>query len=192
MAKLEISSLKDILADLKNPLESQNYEKMKRSIMAQIIRQKDMVFQREVSPDGNQWAKLSQMAEERRNEKRSKNPVKNENGEVKYAFHKVLQDTGTLRNSVSAPVAPHGIRSTIGDEVQVGTNLNYAATHQYGADIRPTKAKALAIPMAGGGVVFAKHVRIPSRPFLGFSSDGKDEQEIQKIIQRHVTNYLVK
>src|SRR6185312_8848018 len=28
-----------------------------------------------------------------------------------------------------------------------GTNLDYAATHQYGATIHPTNAKALAIPL---------------------------------------------
>lgn len=188
--KYEISSLKDILADLKNPLEAQAYDKMKRTIMSQIIRQKDIVFQQETSPDGNKWVRLSQLAEDNRKAKASKNPVMNDQGTVKYGSHKILQDTGTLKNSVATNIAPHAIRSTLGDEVTVGTNLNYAAIQQYGGDIRPKAAQALAIPLPGGGVVFAKHVHIPSRPFLGFSADGKDEAQIQQVIQKHVSQYM--
>ena len=50
----------------------------------------------------------------------------------------ILSDTGRLRNSLTYQVG--------NDEVQVGTNVKYARTHQFGATIKPKKAKALAFP----------------------------------------------
>jgi len=49
----------------------------------------------------------------------------------------------------------------------VGATMEYAATHQFGAEITPKSAKALFVP----GYGMLKKVKIPARPYLGVSSD---------------------
>lgn len=72
-----------------------------------------------------------------------------------------LRDTGRLSRSITSAV--------IGNAAVVGTNVIYAKTHQFGATIRPRSAGALAIPLAGGGIVLAQKVTIPARPFMPIS-----------------------
>lgn len=77
-----------------------------------------------------------------------------------------LSDTGRLRRSFSVQnVSPRGFA--------IGTNVIYAATHQFGATIRPKRARFLRFRLAGGQgpLVFAKEVRIPPRPFLPTGPD---------------------
>lgn len=86
-----------------------------------------------------------------------------------------LLDTGRLRASITTRT-----RGRMGFEI--GTNAIYGAVHQYGATIRPKRAKYLAFRTGGvrggktqrrGGKlgkgeswVFAKQVTIPARPYL--------------------------
>jgi phage gpG-like protein len=73
---------------------------------------------------------------------------------------KPLQLTGRLRSSFSA--RPRGPKS-----IRVGTNVGYAPTHQYGAEIVPVNAKRLAFKVKGRkGMFFAKKVTIPAREML--------------------------
>lgn len=90
---------------------------------------------------------------------------------------KTLLDSGRLRNSFS-------YQSVTARGFKVGTNVIYAPVHQYGATIKPKKAKALRfkVPMLGpapkgggkgkrsGGTgsafVFAKSVTIPMRRMM--------------------------
>lgn len=66
--------------------------------------------------------------------------------------------------------------TTAGNQITVGTNRIYAAVHQFGATIKPVNARALVfrLGMAGprggksSGIVRAKSVTIPARPYLGF------------------------
>ena len=60
--------------------------------------------------------------------------------------------------------------ATSGASVTIGSNKIYAGVHQFGAVIRPKKGKALVFRM-GGGLVFARQVRIPPRPYLGFGAE---------------------
>ena len=94
-------------------------------------------------------------------------PLKMRNGQI-------LSDSGRLKNSLSYQVGD--------DEVQVGTNVKYARTHQFGATIYPTstpkRKKALAFPGPGGKTIFAKKVVIPARPFLGL-----EQRQVNKIHQ---------
>jgi phage virion morphogenesis protein len=55
-----------------------------------------------------------------------------------------------------------------------GTNKKYGAVHQFGAVIRPVKAKNLVFHI-GKRVVRCKQVVIPARPYLGF---GPQEQRV--------------
>ncbi len=49
-----------------------------------------------------------------------------------------------------------------------------ARVHQYGATIRPKKARALCF-MLGGKKVFAQRVTIPARPYVGLSEANRAE-----------------
>jgi phage gpG-like protein len=72
--------------------------------------------------------------------------------------------TNRLRSSLSAVIVSYGV-------VRVGTNVSYAAIHEYGGKtpphiILPVRKKALAF---GGIVVRSVHhpgSRIPARPYL--------------------------
>ena len=70
----------------------------------------------------------------------------------------------------------------------VGTNVKYAATHQFGEPgrtIRARKKKALRFQV-GGKWVTKKQVRItiPARPFLGLSED--DMQEMKATVEEFI------
>lgn len=84
-----------------------------------------------------------------------------------------LTDTARLRRSITHEASR--------DRVEVGTNVVYAAPHQFGATIRPKKAKALVFQIPGVGWVTAQEVTIPARPFLGV--DQADAAEIVGTIE---------
>lgn len=63
--------------------------------------------------------------------------------------------------------------------VEVGTNKIYAAVHQFGATIQPREASHLVFRLASG-VVHARSVTIPARPFLGISK--ADEATIAETV----------
>lgn len=89
---------------------------------------------------------------------------------------KTLIRTSFLRSSI------HGEADDTG--WAVGTNVKYAATHQFGADrtIRPKRAKALRFKI-GDQWIMRKQVRvkIPARPFLGLSDE--DWEEIRQTVE---------
>ncbi|KZE34173.1 phage virion morphogenesis protein [Crenobacter luteus] len=87
---------------------------------------------------------------------------------------RLLQDKGTLKGSISA--------ASDNDHAVVGTDLKYAAIHQFGGktrphEIRPRNARALKF-----GGRYAKKVNhpgsdIPARPFLALTEQDADEIE---------------
>ena len=54
------------------------------------------------------------------------------------------------------------------DKAEVGSNLKYAAIHQFGGVIKAKNAKCLHF-LLNGQDVFAKSVKIPANPYLGIS-----------------------
>lgn len=72
-----------------------------------------------------------------------------------------LVDRGALRDSIASA----SDRTT----AVAGTNIIYAAIHQFGGEIRPRRARALKTPAGPRG-----RVTMPARPFLGFSQDDRD------------------
>lgn len=92
-----------------------------------------------------------------------------------------LSKDGFLRESITHQLGP--------GEVVIGTNVVYAAIHQFGGQtpprvIRPKHKKALAFTV-GGQKVVRKSVRhpgskMPARPFLGI--DSGDEAVISETI----------
>ncbi|WP_175404830.1 phage virion morphogenesis protein, partial [Endozoicomonas atrinae] len=63
-------------------------------------------------------------------------------------------------------------------------NVKYAAVHNFGATIRPKKAKILAFPGKNGQTVFAKKVVIPARPFLAI------EQRQINLVQQTIEQWV--
>lgn len=96
-------------------------------------------FERETAPDGKPWLKSIRAL---------------------LSGGQTLQDFGTLKGSITHVV--HG------DGVEVGSNLVYAAIHQFGGQ-------------AGRG----RKVTIPARPFLGI--DDSDAAAIERIVARHIS-----
>lgn len=90
---------------------------------------------------------------------------------------RTLRDSGRLRDSFQrGPPSRH--------RVEVGTNVIYAAIHQFGGTIRPRSAPALHFPLPGGGWVRTDQVTIPARPFAGVDADDLGQ------MRRIVTDYL--
>lgn len=81
-----------------------------------------------------------------------------------------LIDSTRLRGSITHEASNSG--------VEVGTNVPYAAVHQFGDIIMARTAQALHF-FIGGREVFVDSVEIPRRAFLGL--DEEDEQEIVEI-----------
>lgn len=108
-----------------------------------------------VDPTGKPWVTLQPWYQEQKKA---------------YKNH-ILSLTGRLSDSINSDVVD-------GHTVIVGTNVPYAAIHQFGGVIRPKTSKGLAI----GGVNsdgdanlgWAKKVTIPARPFLGISNQDKE------------------
>lgn len=74
---------------------------------------------------------------------------------------KTLVDSARLRNSIT-----HSADDT---SVDVGSNVVYAAVHQFGATITAKGGGALRFRLASGDFVTVKSVTIPARPYLGIS-----------------------
>ncbi|MCB1833934.1 MAG: phage virion morphogenesis protein [Geminicoccaceae bacterium] len=83
-----------------------------------------------------------------------------------------LVDSSRLRDSIT--------RRTSAESVEVGTNVVYAAIHQFGGVIRATAAPWLRFRV-GGRWVKKKQVTIPARPFLGAGPE--DNAEILRIFR---------
>jgi len=94
-----------------------------------------------------------------------------------------LFGSGRLRDSINY--------QTYGNKAEVGTNLGYAAIHQFGGRtaahiIRPRRKKALYWPGANHPVRFVRHPGsvIPARPFLGVRDS--DWPEIQDVLVQYL------
>ncbi len=94
-----------------------------------------------------------------------------------------LTDSGRLRASITHRASR--------DAVEVGTNVAYAAIHQFGGKtgprtIRPKRKKALYWPGAVHPVAQVNHPgsTIPARPFLGLDAD--DRASILRIVSRAI------
>ena len=104
-------------------------------------------FKTQTAPDGTAWAALQPWYQ--KDKRRNKN--------------RILTLNGYLRGQMTWQL--------VGDRtVEIGSNLPYAAVHQFGATIKPRAAKVL---MFRGHV--AKSVTIPARPYLGLSDEDRSE-----------------
>lgn len=86
-----------------------------------------------------------------------------------------LIDSGRLRTSITYMPGP--------SSVEVGTNVVYAAIHQFGGTIHAKNAPHLVFKI-GGRFASKDQVTIPPRPFLGI--DEGDRAEIGNILRDHL------
>lgn len=113
-------------------------------------------FEETKTPDGAAWSRSIRASE---------------NGGV------TLTMSGALKGSIHARATEEG--------AEVGTNLIYAATHQFGDSGRTIRAKNkpyLAFSYHGSTIRKKQvTVNIPARPFLGISEE--DRQEIKSLVE---------
>lgn len=89
---------------------------------------------------------------------------------------RTLIDSGRLRRSIVSRASE--------SEVVVGTNLRYAAIHQFGGEVRARGAGRLRFFLPGVGWRSPRRVVVPARPFLGI--DKADAGAIERIVGRHL------
>jgi len=94
----------------------------------------------EVSPDGKAWEPLSVNTLEQK--------------DLNNQSSKILRGYGTLADTLNYQIS--------GNQLMFGSNMEYAASHQFGRD----------------------SANIPARPFLGVN--GEDETEILAILRSHL------
>lgn len=84
---------------------------------------------------------------------------------LKFRDGQPLRDRGLLQNSFFTRFGP--------DYVDIGTNRVGAAVHQFGAVIKPVKAKMLRFFAKGSKVpIFRSSVKIPARPYMPLDPSG--------------------
>jgi len=74
------------------------------------------------------------------------------------------------------------------DGVEHGSEMIYAAVHQFGALIMPKDPGGYLVFRAGDGFVKVKFVTIPARPYLGINAE--DERVIIDITQEYMAEPL--
>ena len=129
-------------------------------------------FRRESAPD-NKWPPLSPVTIEGRTKgpKTYKGESKRKAAIRRRRSPKMLQDTGTLRNSLlPASRNTYGGTRFIPNGIVLFTKLVYAAIHNFGG-------------MAGRG----RKVKIPQREFMWLSRDSKEamKQTFKDHVMRH-------
>ena len=87
----------------------------------------------------------------------------------------ILTQTNHLGSSITYNATAKG--------VEVGTNLKYAAIHQFGGKIKAKKAKFLKFKTPRGWVQ-KKEIVIPARPFIGFSKE--DQEDIGVLFRKAI------
>lgn len=118
------------------------------------------LFDKEHGPDGVKWAALSD-----RYKKKKKGS-------------KILTETRRLRDSIIYAVRNGNLR--------VGTNVIYAAPHQFGLDkalvvpahkrlVKKAFGKPLAFPVWASVRAHLFNPHLPARPFLGWNNQDREE-----------------
>ena len=117
----------------------------------------------------------------------------------------ILQDSGLLVGSIAKPSGQHAVREIGPDHALVGTNVPYAAAHQFGATIhREAAPMTVRLRKKNGRTLFAKNshkrvrivdtvrkahdVTIPARPFIGVGPT--DIQDMLDAVARHFQKAL--
>lgn len=114
-------------------------------------------FEKEQEPDGNPWPQSVR---------------------AQVTGGKTLSDSLYLRNSMTFEANSNS--------VAVGSNVIYAAIHQFGGTIKAKSKRGLRFRSGDNGDwVNRKEVTIPRRSFLGLEKE--DKKEISNIVEQYLT-----
>jgi HK97 gp10 family phage protein len=83
--------------------------------------------------------------------------------------------TSTLRRSIHVETFEKSEQRV---SVLIGTDLEYAAIHEYGGDIVPRNARALVFEI-DGEVIVTQRVTIPARPYLRPAYDAQRDEAVR-------------
>jgi phage virion morphogenesis protein len=159
----EVDAVKKLLAHA--ALDSAARSQLLHNIGVEMEAQTQERFDTRESPEGNPWKALAQKTL------------------VYYASkglaaRSILVGEGTLRDSVTSEVQG-GAWAAL-----VGATMEYAAVHQFGAEIKPKSAKALFVP----GYGMLQKVNIPARPYLGVSIE--DTKAIESAAAQFLAEHI--
>lgn len=189
MGMFEFSAAK--VPEIPNIFKTGYYNRFKRSLVGILLSQRLQVFEDEGGASGK-WQPLSNKYAAKRIERVS--PKKRRSsGAVQ-----ILSDSGVLRQSFTAARGPGNserIIETDGDEVRLATNVEYAAIHNFGGEIKhPGTTNGFGSrgwdgDMIRPGIVIPAHtINIPARPFDEFSDH--DLEEINTATELFVNGQL--
>lgn len=154
-----VLEIDDKLKDLFEAFSDQNKIKYLTAIGDLELSKTKTRFVQQVDPDNNPWRSTVRKALD--------------------PSAKILRKTGNLFNSLA--------RKVEGDSVFIGTNLNYATTHQNGAVIKPKTKNFLAFSI-GGNFFRKKQVTIPQRRLVGVNDE--TAKSIEQAFQSTMRNIL--
>ncbi len=143
------AELKGISERLKRILGNTDFKPLLALIGGALRESAVLRFQQGKAPDGSKWK---------------------ESARALMTGGQTLILKGRLRDSIASVVADK-------QSVEVGSNVEYAAIHQFGGVLRPRLGKSRALRILGVG--FRRSAKMPARPYLGISS--ADEEEIMDI-----------
>jgi phage virion morphogenesis protein len=143
----EISAVQKLLA--KAALSSEDRARLLGGIGVEMEAQTQERFDTQQSPEGASWKALAQKTLDYYASKGL------------LGARSILVGEGYLRDSITSEVTGGAWA------VLVGATMEYAAVHQFGAEIKPKSAKALFVP----GYGYLMKATIPARPYLGVSAD---------------------
>jgi len=146
----EIDAARKLLEEAE--LDAGDRGRLLQSVGVEMETQTRERFDTRRSPEGDSWKALAQRTAEYYMD-------------AGLGHRSILVGTGMLRDSVTSEVES-GAWSAL-----VGATMEYAATHRFGATVRPRTAKALAVP----GYGMLRKATIPVRPYLGVSRENAKE-----------------
>jgi phage virion morphogenesis protein len=150
--KVELKGRDELLEQLRIIKKAiKNPEPLFKEIGAALVTSTDTRFEEEQDPDGNPWPQSLRALQ---------------------TGGKTLTDTAKLSGSITFEASDDG--------VAIGTNVIYAAIHQFGGTIKAKTKRGLRFRAGGNsGWVTKMSVDIPQRAFLGVSDD--DQETIENI-----------
>lgn len=177
MLKFNLQS--DVIINVLGRIDAilENPAAMYKDMGEYLVQTTQQRFRTSTAPDGSKWQANSQgtYLSILGTKDTKKDGTLSKKGINRIQSKRPLVASGTLMDQIHYQVS--------GDLLLVGSNMEYAATHQFGATIKPKNKKMLSWKI-GNVSVFAKQVKIPARPFLGISI--ADEAELQNIVSDHL------
>lgn len=149
-AEIDLGHFAAWIDDLGESLKNIDLTPLMKAISLALEGGTKRLFDKGESPDGKKWAPLKNQ----RNRPRDKR--------ARGGDQKPLRDRGLLMASLSASGQAHVERIT-SSALEWGTNLEYAAVHQFGHTFERTSAF--------GRETKPYRQTVPARPFLGLSPE---------------------